>query len=146
MQSPREWIYIEKRARYWARGMQQYHGRREDASRYWEGTTVEVARKTGACNERKNRRAFAQEGGSGQPYQMLVSSQAKRDEEINQWLWHIGEWASLGTWWQSFTGVTLRTAWLERLKAWQTSPEPSVWLGFAYASWVSPLWFTEVDL
>ena len=52
--------------------------------------------------ERKNRRAFAQEGGSGQPYQILVSSQAKQNEEMNHWLWHIGEWASLGTWWQSF--------------------------------------------
>ena len=62
--------------------------------------TTEVARKQGHAMERKNRRVFAQEGGSGQPYQMIVSGQAKRDKEINHWLlthWGMGVIGNLMT-------------------------------------------------
>lgn len=67
MQSPREWIYTEKRARRQARSM-QHSGK---TSRRQPDTKKELALRWQEKQEhavsRKNRKAFAQEGGSWQP-------------------------------------------------------------------------------
>lgn len=78
MQSPREWTHTEKRARPKPGAC---NGDSEEEEMPAKETEKEQPLKEQEKQENvvswKNRKFFAQEGGSRQPCQMLVSSQTK---------------------------------------------------------------------